>query len=72
MNNDYIKNVKQAELRRLIRKLGMRYASAKYKSEEKKDQFAMFHFAQQLAYEDCISIIKEIFEDELPKEDFET
>jgi len=62
--------VYQAELRRLIRNLGMKYASAKHKSLQ-KDPFNMFHFGQYMAYEECIEIIKKIFHDEMKGEDWE-
>lgn len=55
------KDIRKAELRRLIRNLGMKYSSARHKAHGKNDPFALYHFAQALAYEESIEIIKKFF-----------
>jgi hypothetical protein len=59
-----------AELRRLIRNLGMKYATARHKSVQ-KDPFNLFHFGQALAYEEAIEIIKKVFHDEMKLDEWE-
>jgi hypothetical protein len=61
----------QAELRRLIRNIGMKYASAEHKSLIKGNTFNLYHFGQAMAYQECLEIILTHFEDELKKDDVE-
>ncbi|MGN7485304.1 hypothetical protein ACTHPB_27680 [Priestia megaterium] len=63
--------VYHAELRRLVRMVGIKYASAQHKSQMKGDQFAIYHLAQALAYEEAIRIIKMVFHEEMRGEDWE-
>ncbi len=55
----------QAEIRRVIRKVGLKRGMAMNKSQYEKDTFVLYHFGQQLAYEECISIIREVFHEYL-------
>ena len=63
--------VYQAELRRLVRMVGIKYANAQHKSQIKGDQFAIYHLGQALAFEEAIRIIKMVFHDEMRGEDWE-
>ena len=64
------REVQKAELRRLIRNIGMLYSSASHKAHNKQDPFAIYHFAQAMAYEECINIIKRHYSDEMKEEDW--
>lgn len=55
------KDIRKAELRRLIRNLGMKYSSASHRAHAKNDPFNLFHFGQAMAYEEAIEIVKKFF-----------
>lgn len=55
------KDIRKAELRRLIRNLGMKYSSAAHKTHNKNDPFSLYHFGQAMAYEEAIEIIKRFY-----------
>lgn len=65
------KEIQQAELRRLVRKIAMRYQIAKEKSGNKREAYALYHFGQSLAYEEAIEIIKEVFHEDMQGTDWE-
>jgi hypothetical protein len=60
----------QAELRRLVRNIGLLYARAQNKSQREEDPFALYHFGQAMAFEEVIEIIKKGFE-EMSEEEWE-
>lgn len=65
------KDIYQAELRNVARILQIKANRAHHKAGYKDDPFAMFHFAQALAFEESIEALKHIFQDEMKEEDWE-
>lgn len=70
-DRDLTDEINAAELRRLIRMIGFRRRMAMNKIDFEKDQFVLFHFAQQLAYEECITLIRQVFAEELGEDEEE-
>lgn len=64
------REIHKAELRRLIRNLGMKYSAAKHKSHHQNDPFSIYHFAQAMAYEEAIEIVKKTFSEDMREEDW--
>lgn len=65
------RSIYQAELRRAVRNIGLKYASAQNKAHLQEDPFALYHFGRALAYEEAIEIIKEVFRDEIAEDDWD-
>lgn len=65
------KDVYHADLRHAARILKMKARRAHHKAENPNDPFAIYHFAQALAYEEAVEVLKHVFRDEMEEEDWE-
>lgn len=66
--DNFSQEIKKAEIKRVLRHIGVKHNMAKYHAKE-ESQFSIFHFAQILAYEEAMLIVRNIFAEELEEEE---
>lgn len=68
-NENFSQEIKKAEIKRVLRHIGVKHSMARHHAENDNNQFSIFHFAQLLAYEEAMLIVRNIFEEELEEDE---